>query len=178
VGTTIIPWSVPSSPRKISRWKGSIQSKQEPYTLNIWGIKADRITGIGNFMPLSKAFLSPLFLVYEAVFTIASREDLTTKGGANKPIIGRNHFLELSEKLAKLEVAFRAAAHAENLDHNLQVFLTKLFYACSRSRERDTELMQYEINTDIVDDLNMRVLLSYLYKTNSSRRFFTTERGR
>jgi hypothetical protein len=110
------------------------------------------------------------------VSTIASKEGFTTKGGINKPIIGRNHFLELSENLARLEVAFRAAAHAENLDHNLQVFLNKLFYACSR--ERDTEIMQYGINTDTVHDINMRVLLSYLYRTSSSRRFFTIERGR
>lgn len=36
---------------------------------------------------------------------------------------------------------------------------------------------QHEINTDTVDDINMRVLLSYMYKRNSIRRFFRTERG-
>jgi Heterokaryon incompatibility protein (HET) len=148
------------------RWQGSIQSRHEPYTLNIQGFEADRVTGIGNFMTMSKAFLHPLFLSYIAVHAISREANGTSQ----------NQFLELSERLAGLEISWNATAHAENLDNSLQFFLNKLFYIDSRPIH--TGITRHEINTDTVNDINMRALLECLYRVRSSRRFFTTKRGR
>jgi hypothetical protein len=151
-------------------WEGSIQSKHEPYTLNIRGLVADRVTETGNLMTMSEAFLGPLFVAYTAVRSISNPAPELIKHGI-KWRFSALQFFELSEKLAALGISFRAAAHAEGLNNALLCFLDKLFYV-------DTRITQHEINTDTVDDINMQALLAYMYKRNSSRRFFITDRGR
>jgi hypothetical protein len=96
--------------------------------------------------------------------------------GVTKLLISQNEFLELSERLEGLGISWKAVAHAENLDNSLQFFLNKLFYVDSRPIYPG--ITHHEINTNTVNDINMRALLACLYRGSSSRRFFTTKCGR
>ena len=59
------------------------------------------------------------------------------------------------------------------------MFLDRLFLLETRPAHSDARYTPYhEISTRTLKDLDMRALLEHLSRVNSSKRFFTTERGR
>jgi Heterokaryon incompatibility protein (HET) len=152
------------------QWQGFIQSTYEPYTLNVWGLEIDKVSKIGNIITLSADFLRPLFLAW--VYLNAP----PVHGGISNRHITENQLRWLTERLSELSITFKTAADSENTNERLFFFLNRLFYvdAC----QIGGQTVEHEVHNDAIDDMNIRLLLEHLRQAKSSKRFFTTDRGR